>query len=272
MPIAELKDHEIQSHIERLRKDKTVALDSVKRAHEWLQRKRNSRQCGRILGESRTGKTKTCESYLKRFGQADFSGRIPVIPVSYVHPKQECTSRELFREILEQYGDELPRGTVGDARSKTLKVLNACKTEVIIIDEADRLRPKTFADIRDIFDKLEISVILVGTTKRLDPAVKKDEQVFNRFRSSYKIGTIQSKQLTQIVGVWERDIIKLPVPSNLTAEPMLKELRKATGLKGRGYYIGLIDMVLKEAAIRALERGQMKIDLDVLKEVVEEYK
>ncbi len=267
-----LSDQEVQDHIERLRKDKTVALDSVKLAHEWLHRKRNARQCGRILGESRTGKTKTCESYLKRFGEVDLSGRTPYITVAYIHPKQECTSRELFREILEQYGDDLPsRGTVGDARSKTLKVLRECKTEMLIIDEADRLKPKTFADIRDIFDKLEISVILVGTTKRLNPAVKKDEQVFNRFRSSYKIGTIHSNQLAQIVGVWERDIIKLPLPSNLTNEPMLKELRKATGIKGRGYYIGLIDMVLKEAAIRALEKGKLNIDLPTLKAVVEEY-
>ena len=258
-------------HIERLRKDKTVALDSVKQAHAWLQRKRNARQCGRILGDSRTGKTKACESYLKKNGQPDFSDKIPIIPVSYVHPKQDCTSRELFRDILEHYGDELPRGTVGDARSKTLKVLRACKTEMLIIDEADRLKPKTFADVRDLFDKLEISVILVGTKKRLDPAVKKDEQVFNRFRSSYQMGTISSAQLIQVVGVWERDIIKLPVPSNLTAEPMLKILRKATGLPRKGYYIGLIDMVLKEAAIRALDKGQMKIDLETLKEVAEDY-
>lgn len=266
-----LQESEIQAHIERLRKDKTVALDSVKQAHVWLQRKRNARQCGRILGDSRTGKTKACESYLKKNGQLDFSDKIPIIPVSYIHPKQECTSRELFREILEQYGDDLPRGTVGDARSKTLKVLRACQTEMLIIDEADRLKPKTFADVRDIFDKLEISVILVGTEKRLDFAVKKDEQVFNRFRSRYRMGTIPKDQLAQVVGVWERDIIKLPVPSNLTAEPMLKVLRKATGLPKKGYYIGLIHMVLKEAAIRALESGQTKIDLTLLKEVAEEY-
>lgn len=96
----------------------------------------------------------------------DLSNRVPIIPVAYIHPKQECTSRELFREILEQYGDDLPKGTVGDARSRTLKVLRECKTEMLMIDEADRLKPKTFADVRDIFDKLEISVILIGTKQR----------------------------------------------------------------------------------------------------------
>jgi DNA transposition AAA+ family ATPase len=142
---------------------------------------------------------------------------------------------------------------------------------MLIIDEADRLKPKTFADVRDIFGKLEISVILVGTKKRLDPAVKSDEQVFNRFRSSHNMGTISSAQLKEIVGMWEQNIIKLPVPSNLTAEPMLKVLRKATGIPKRGYYIGLIDMVLREAAIRALEKSKANIDLATLEEVAQEY-
>jgi DNA transposition AAA+ family ATPase len=209
-----LPEQEVQEHVERLRRYKTVALESVQQAHAWLNRKRNSRQCGRILGESRTGKTKACESYLKKYGQPDFSGRIPKIPISYVLPKQDCTSRELFRVILEQYGDELPKGTVGDAQSKTLKVLEACQTEMLMIDEADRLKPKTFADVRDIFDKLDISVILIGTKKRLDPAVKKDEQVFNRFRSSYRMGTIPSKEFAKIVGAWKsKSLLCLYLPS-----------------------------------------------------------
>lgn len=263
--------HDFQTHIERLRKDKTVALEQVTLLHQWLNRKRSSHQCGRITGESRTGKTKACDAYLKRYGTPDFSSKIPVIPVSYILPKQECTSRELFRQILGYYNFDLPKGTVGDARSLVLKVLRESKTEVLLIDEADRLKKKTFADIRDIFDELKIAVILVGTTKRLDPAVKEDEQVYNRFRSNYRVGTIRKDQLNQIVGVWERDIIALPVPSHLTNEPMLKLIRRATGAAQRGYYIGLIDMVLREAAIRSLEKGVMHVDQAILAEVVEEY-
>lgn len=48
---------------------------------------------------------------------------------------------------------------------------------------------------------------------------------------------------------------------------MLKVLAEAT----RGY-IGLLDMVLREAAIRTLKKGLSKIDLEILKEVAEEYK
>lgn len=267
----EPENYDAQAHIERLRKETVVALEQVKLLHEWLDRKRSSRQCGRITGESRTGKTKACEAYLKRRGQPDFSGKTPIIPVGYILPKQECTSRELFRQILQVYNFDLPKGTVGDARSLALKVLRQSRTEVLFIDEADRLRKKTFADVRDIFDELKIAVILIGTRKRLDPAVQEDEQVYNRFRSNHRVGTIQTAQLKQIVGVWERDILALPVTSHLTSEPMLKIIRPAVGAANRGYYIGLIDMVLREAAIRSLEKGMMYVDKDVLKEVAEEY-
>ena len=62
-------NNEAQTHIERLRKETVVELEQVKLLHQWLDRKRSSRQCGRITGESRTGKTKACEAYLKRRGQ-----------------------------------------------------------------------------------------------------------------------------------------------------------------------------------------------------------
>jgi DNA transposition AAA+ family ATPase len=262
---------EAQSHIERLRKDTTVALDQVTLLHQWVDRKRSSRQCGRITGESRTGKTKACEAYQKIYGKPDFSGKTPIIPVGYILPKQECTSRELFRQILGRYNFDLPKGTVGDARSLTLKVLRESKTEVLFIDEADRLKPKTFADVRDIFDELKIAVILIGTKKRLELAVKEDEQVYNRFRSHYSLGTVQSSDLKKIIEVWERDILALPVVSNLAHEANLKMLRKAVGNQGRGYYIGLIDMVLREAAIRSLESGAMSVDREILAQVAEEY-
>ena len=41
-------------------------------------------------------------------------------------------------------------------------------------------------EVRDIFDKLNIAVVLVGTD-RLDAVIKKDEQVYNRFRACHRL-------------------------------------------------------------------------------------
>jgi hypothetical protein len=53
---------------------------------------------------------------------------------------------------------------------------------------------------------------------------------------------------------------------------MLKIIRPAIGAAKRGYYIGLIDMVLREAAIRSLEKEMMYIDKDILAGVAGEYR
>jgi DNA transposition AAA+ family ATPase len=155
---------------------------------------------------------------------------------------------------------------VAEMRDRTLRVMKGCQVEMLIIDEADRFKPKTFAEVRDIFDLLQISVILVGTN-RLDAVIKKDEQVYNRFRACYQFGTLSGEDFVRTVKIWEQQVLQLPSPSNLTGEKKLLTITAATG-----GYIGLMDMILREAAIRALKKGSSRIDLKTLKEVSEEYR
>ncbi len=42
-----------------------------------------------------------------------------------------------------------------------MDVLKACEVEMLIVDEADRLQPDTFPEVRDISDKLGIAVDLL---------------------------------------------------------------------------------------------------------------
>ena len=51
-------------------------------------------------------------------------------------------------------------------------------------------------------------------------------------------------------------------------------LKRLTIILGEatGGYIGLLDMILRESAIRGLKKGLSKIDLDILKQVAAEYK
>ena len=161
---------------------------------------------------------------------------------------------------------QIPNGTTANLRDRTYQVLKVCNVKMLIIDEADRLKPKTFADVRDFSDRLRISVVLVGTD-RLDALIRRDEQVYNRFRACYRFKTLTGEQFRQTVEIWERQVLCLPVASNLTSNEMLNILQKAT----RGY-IGLLDMVLREADIRSLEKGLPRIDKATLQEVTEEYR
>ncbi len=259
-------DEKLQVEIQRLNRKTFVSLEQVKNLHDWLEGKRQSRQSGRVVGESRTGKTMGCNAYRLRHKPKQKHGKPPTVPVVYIQIPQECGARELFSMILEHLKYQAVKGTVADIRHRAFQVLKGCAVEMIIIDEADRLKPKTFAEVRDIFDKLEIPVILVGTD-RLDTVVKRDEQVYNRFRSCHRFGKFCGEDFKGTVEIWEKQILKLPVASNLSGKTMLKILGEATG-----GYIGLLDMILREAAIRALKKGLQKIDLATLKEVTAEYR
>ncbi len=256
----------LQEEIARLRKKAILPLEHVSKLHDWLDGKRKARQSCRIVGESRTGKSSACEAYFYRNKPIQETGKKPIVPVVYVQPPQKCGSRELFKEIIEFLKYRVAKGTVSDFRGRAFEVLKGCEVEMIIMDEADRLKPETFADVRDFYDKLAISVVLVGTD-RLDAVIKRDEQVYNRFRACYRFGKLSGEDFVNAVKVWEQKVLALPVASNLTSKPMQKILLEAT--EG---YIGRMDEVLRESAIRALGQGLKKIEKSVLQEVAREYK
>lgn len=253
----------LQAETARLRKKAILPLDHVGKLHDWLDGKRKARQSCRIVGESRTGKSIACEAYFYRNKPQQQTGKKPIVPVVYIQPPQKCGSKELFKEIIEFLKYRATKGTVSDFRGTTLEVLKGCEVEMLVVDEADRLKPETF---RDFYDKLGISVVLVGTD-RLDAVVKRDEQVYNRFRACHRFGKLSGEDFVKTVNIWEQNVLKLPVASNLTSKTMQKILLEAT--EG---YIGRLDEVLREAAIRALTQGMKKIEKSVLQEVAREYK
>lgn len=256
----------LQAEIQRLNRKTIVTLTHVESLHDWLEGKRQARQSCRVVGESRTGKTIACDAFRLRHKPIQNSGQPPIVAVAYIQVPQECGAKQLFEAIIEHLKYQMTKGTVSEIRQRTFQVLQRCGVEMLIIDESDRLKPKTFAEVRDIFDKLNIAVVLVGTD-RLDAVIKRDEQVYNRFRACHRFGKLSGEDFKRTIDIWERQVLKLPVASNLSSPKMIKILGQATG-----GYIGLLDTILREAAIRALKKGLNKVDLETLKDVTREYK
>ena len=259
-------DAVVQQQIERLQRHCFVELEAVKQFHAWLDDKRYCRQAGRVIGDSRTGKTFACDAYRLKNVPLPAGGDAPMVPVIYWHATTETGQRELFVGLLEQFKYRITRGTLAELRERVYRLLKACQVEIIIVDEAHRLRPKTFSEIRDIFDLLSISVVLVGTD-RLDAVVRRDEQVHNRFMACYRFYRFDSQTLEEITAIWEEYVLKLPQPSNLTSAAVQKVLGAST----RGY-LGALDEILRNAARRSLQAGQSRIELSVLSQVAAEYK
>ncbi|WP_226889591.1 hypothetical protein [Nostoc sp. MG11] len=61
-----VNSEKLQAEIQRLNRKGFVPLEQVQILHDWLEGKRQSRQSGRVVGESRTGKTMGCDAYRLR--------------------------------------------------------------------------------------------------------------------------------------------------------------------------------------------------------------
>ena len=139
----------VEAEIKRLRRKSVLSLSQVKELHEWLGEKQKALQSCRIIGESRTGKTMACESYMWRNKPRQTGRQTPIVPVVYLLPPLKCGSKDFFTSILEYLKYRAVKGTLSDFRSRAMDVLKACEVEMLIVDEADRLQPDTFPEVRD---------------------------------------------------------------------------------------------------------------------------
>lgn len=268
LPESEFRAEErlLESEIERLQDHCVVGLASMERLHEWLEHKRLARQACRVVGESRTGKSVACKAYWRKNPPQERLGEPPLIPVVYWHAPQESGPRDFFEGVLDAVQYQLHRGTLSEVRRRIYQVLAACQVELLIIDEAHRLRTKTFSEVRDVFDKLGIAVVLVGTD-RLDAVVRRDEQIYKRFMACHRFHRLNAAQLKATTAVWEKHVLQLPKSSKLTQA----SIQNLLGTVTQGY-IGILDTILREAAIRALKAGKESIPRAILSEVAGDYR
>ncbi|MBD1847765.1 TniB family NTP-binding protein [Cyanobacteria bacterium FACHB-63] len=257
-------DPQVERDIQRLQRRWVVELEQMQRFHQWLDEKRTARQPCRVVGDSRTGKTIACDTYRLKHPPTLISGQPPHIPVVSWQSPPDSGNRDLFEGILQALRYQLNRGTLSEIRSRVYRTLKACQVEMLIVDEAHRLRPRTFSELQDILDVLQIAIVLVGTD-RLDAVMRRDEQVYRRFIASHRYERLTSTQLVETSAIWETHVLRLPEPSNLGSAKMQKILGPVTG-----GYLGLLDRILRESAVRSLSRGLKRVEFSILNEVAAE--
>ncbi len=259
----ELLSAEIKSAIERLSRQPYLELDRLKKCHKWIHILLLEKSTGLLVGESRSGKTVTCKSFAKNYNKFKSAKGKRIKPVVYIQIPVSCRSRTFFIKILKVL-NKPTNGDIDDLRERTLDALAIHQVEMLIVDEANHLEQKTFSDLRHVYDdeELNLSVLLVGTTNRLR-AVIKDEQVVGRFLEEYEIDRLNDTEFKEMVGLWERDVLDLPKPSNLSKGKTFTTLKTATKK-----LVGKLDMILRKAAIRSLLQGHQKVDPEILEQVI----
>jgi DNA transposition AAA+ family ATPase len=253
---------DLEEQIRRLGKRRVIEIPKMLEFHEWLDGKRLSSRSCRVVGESRTGKTLNCDTYSLKHSQPQVPGQPPILPVVYWQCPENMSTSGIFTGLLQHLHYQAIRGRIPELRERTYQVLRSCQVEMLILDEAHRLPIKALSEVRDISDQLEISVVLVGTD-RLNTLLGQDEQNHYRFLSFYRFKSLSAEELQETTALWEEHVLQMPKPSNLHAAKVQNILFPAT----RGY-IGLLDQILRDAAIRAIQKGQTHVSLDLLKQVI----
>ena len=254
---------ELQPEIERLLTPSIVELEHIQKIHDWLDGLRLSKQCGRIVAPPRAGKSVTCDVYRLLNKPQKRGGKKDIVPVLYMQVPGDCSSGELLVLILESLKYESTTGKLTDIRRRVQRLLKESKVEMLIIDEANFLKLNTFSEIARIYDLLRISIVLVGTDG-LDNLIKKEPYIHDRFIECYRLPLVSEKRFSELVKIWEEEVLRLPLPSNLTRNETLLPLYQKTSGK-----IGLVDRVLRRASILALRKGLKKIDKETLTEVLD---
>lgn len=258
-------------HIERLRhSNRFVPLEPVILLQQWLEQKRDSRQCGYVVGDSRAGKTKACKAYIGLFGGSHITEEEKILPICYMRVAPKSSSCEFYRALSECYGPGYIKGTVSSLRAQVLETISTSKTGILIIDQADWLSLNVLYEAINLANELEISVVLIGD-QRLNYTIYRDEKLLSRFGSCHVLEGIHSDDLKGVVRIWEEEIIALPTPSNLVNRPLLELIGKATSRREGRHIIGLLDAILREAAIASLRKDLQNIDHNILYSVAKSY-
>ena len=109
---------DINEQIRRLGRRRILELPQMLDFHTWLDGKRLARQSCRVVGESRTGKTISCDTYRLKCKASQKPGEPPHIPVLYWPCPENLPVSRLFTGLLELAISGHPRSYSRPARAR----------------------------------------------------------------------------------------------------------------------------------------------------------
>jgi DNA transposition AAA+ family ATPase len=131
-------------------------------------------------------------------------------------------------------------------------------TELIVIDEADRLKVTGLEQVRDIFDRGGIGVVLVGMPG-LERRLARYAQLYSRVGFVHEFRPMKAEEIRMLLGSWRPAGVSLPADLLADAEGVAAIIR-ITGGNFR-----LMDRLLTQVG-RILELNALKV---VTREAVE---
>ncbi|MEZ7811664.1 TniB family NTP-binding protein [Alcaligenes phenolicus] len=227
-----------------------------------------------VTGESGCGKTSLARAFQMRYPKA-YLAEQTITPVLLVEIPSLGTVGAVAQAILRALGDPYPeKGRVADQTARIEVLIRNCKTEMLILDEAqhiyDRGQRKTqyaTADwLKTLINGIEIPVILFGIP-RLEHLLEVNVQLRRRFAAPMGLSIGNPGDIGFLNANF--DVINalapaLPIPLSLrkiTPEDLTQRIYFATD--GR---VGYLKRLLSIALQAAWENDDNEITLDTLED------
>lgn len=199
--------------------NKFIETKQYKQFAEFCKACQRDKYMGLCYGPAGVGKTESARHYTKWYAtEKAYSKTVPDCSMKFLHsivytPSLMQTPKELvadFEEAQKNFNHLKERSIYGIEVPWEIRVKNENFLKLVIIDEAERLKPQAFEIIREIYDRGEVNFIFIGM-----PGI---EKILERFAQLYsRIGFVhQFKNLgkTEVEFIIDKHFEKLEVKLN----------------------------------------------------------
>lgn len=232
---------------------------------DWLKKRRDRKQCGRIIGEQGTGKTEGSTYCIAQLsGQRGAIRRIPFI-AHYVSCFSSCSSRDFCGLIQDSLKRNVKKGQPKDFRLRTWDFFEMYGVEVLLVDNAHFLTEKTLADIIELSKLYGISVILIGPPE-LDSILDEEYNLFRPFKHFFRFEALSLEELTSILETFQEEFLELPKASNFIDGSSIQTLFDIS----EGNFYNLIELIT-DVICESSEHESLCFDKAVLETLAVEY-
>ncbi|MGK8209216.1 TniB family NTP-binding protein [Burkholderia cenocepacia] len=146
-----------------------------------------------LSGHSGTGKTTLLRFYESNFPRKE-DAEGPTIPVLYVGTPSRPTIKNLSQAILDEIGDNVPRGSAEDKTKHICALFERCGVEVLIIDEfqhfveyGNKREARLASDwLKKLMDDTKVCVILGGLPNGVS-VIRDNIQLARRFSAQHEV-------------------------------------------------------------------------------------
>jgi DNA transposition AAA+ family ATPase len=194
-----LDDGIVRFYRQWIAKHTIVNTSVVQQIHGIMELAWKRRRIARINGQFGRGKSKAANRYAAQ--NPDYTVVVELSGVS--------TPRELLDRIGEAL--HIESQMVGSRNERLQAIIRALqrKPRLLVIDEADELRPAALKLLRDIHgdDQARCALVLIGTD-RLDTLLRNPELGYmrRRIRMKLDVGDISFKEAKQVASMWPHSL------------------------------------------------------------------